>query len=183
MHSHDNILDIASGSIRKRRPVASVVCLWSGASPSLLCKPSLFCNFIQGATSCITIEMLQQRQVALLASKCSRTACFKPVHQSRSRCTVRDSNSNGADTSSKEPMISEDVLARLRAAEEEAAKLRSQLAAVQGTQVMLWQGTQSHSACMVCCPSSLNADNGYTSMPPFPDRSQGGCHRVQAQEV
>jgi hypothetical protein len=34
-------------------------------------------------------------------------------------------------------MISEDVLARLRAAEEEAAKLRNQLAAVQGTQVML----------------------------------------------
>ena len=76
--------------------------------------------------------MLQQRASARPAgSRASRGgACFKPV---RRFVAVRDSN-NGSDSPSS-PMISEDVLARLRAAEDEAAKLRQQLAAVQGDKV------------------------------------------------
>jgi hypothetical protein len=77
--------------------------------------------------------MLAQRASALPAGgrATGARACFKPV---RRFVAARD-GSNGGEPSSSSPMIGEDVLARLRAAEEEAAKLRSQLAAVQGDKV------------------------------------------------
>jgi hypothetical protein len=138
--------------------------------------------------------------MARAAGLCRATgarSCFKPV---RRFVAARD-GSNGGEPSSSSPTIGEGVLARLRAAEEEAAKLRSQLAAVQGDKVGAGAGARArggasrqsgplrtpsqaahrfaagHAACLL---THLAPCVAIAALPALAAR-KGGRHRVQAQ--
>jgi hypothetical protein len=135
--------------------------------------------------------------MARAAGLCRATgarSCFKPV---RRFVAARD-GSNGGEPSSS-PMIGEGVLARLRAAEEEAAKLRSQLAAAQGDKVgagararggaaarsgplrtpsqAAHRFAAGHAACLL---THLAPCLAIAALPALAAR-KGGRHRVQAQ--